>query len=161
MNGSSKYLEQLARVNRWYQRFERIDKGIPHELPTENYLDEIFAFFLNCYHLKDWIIHDENTGVDAVKVEDFITNNEEMRICADICNSIKHLKLRDKTRSGQKPEFRQRDYDFKLGGEQKILSMKCSIDTSIGTVDAFDFAKKCLQAWEGFIDEYLNDETTA
>lgn len=32
-----------------------IYKGRPNDLPSDYYQHEVLAFFLNCYHLKDWV----------------------------------------------------------------------------------------------------------
>jgi hypothetical protein len=57
------YLEQYRRMIRSYERFASIDRGRVYEPSSENYEDEVFAFFLNCYHLKDWIKNDERARV--------------------------------------------------------------------------------------------------
>ena len=159
MDSSSKYLEQFDRVKRWYQCLVLIDQGRRHNLPSNYYQDEVYAFFLNCYHLKDWIKNDESIGVTTEKVEEFINNNKELRLCADICNGIKHLRLTS-TRSGQAPRFGARKFNLQLGGPETTISVKYSIDTSGGPVDAFELATKCLQAWENFIQSNINDEAS-
>ena len=159
MGSSSKYLEQFYRVKRWYERFVIIDQGREHDLPSDYYQDEVYAFFLNCYHLKDWIKNDESVGAAAAKVEEFINNNEELSLCADICNGIKHLRL-ESTRSGQDPRFGPRKFHVQLGGPETTISVKYSIDTSSGPLDAFELATKCLQAWEKFILSNINDQAS-
>lgn len=52
-----KFEEQYERVKRWYQRVEAITFGMAHNKNTDFLQDEVFAFFINCYHLKDWIKH--------------------------------------------------------------------------------------------------------
>ena len=56
----SKYQEQYDRTKRWYDRLTAIDQGRAHDMASDHYVDEIYAFFLNCYHLKDWIKNDGN-----------------------------------------------------------------------------------------------------
>lgn len=160
MGNRSKYREQFNRVKRWYERFAEIDGGTAHDRPSDRYQDEVYAFFLNCYHLKDWIKNDENVGAAATKVEEFINSNEELSLCADICNGIKHLKL-EGSRSGQNPQFGSRQFHMELGGQQQILGVKYSIDTSSGSVDAFEFATKCFEAWQNFINSNISDEGSA
>ncbi len=157
MSSSSKYLEQFERVKRWYNRLVKIDQGRQHDLPSDCYQDEVYAFFLNCYHLKDWIKNDKSVGAAAEKVEQFIDNNKELSLCADICNGIKHLRL-TRTRSRQDPRFGKRNFNLGLGGPETTISVKYSIDTLSGLVDAFELATKCLQAWEKFIVSNINDE---
>ena len=160
MGSSSKYLEQFDRVKRWYQRFVTIDEGKQHNLPSDNYQDEVYAFFVNCFHLKDWIKNDESVGAAAAKVEDFIKNNKELNLCRDICHGIKHLKL-DKPRSDQDPRFGQRKFYLQVGGPETTISIRYTIDTSSGPVDAFELATKCLKAWENFILSNINEEASA
>jgi hypothetical protein len=155
MDISSKYLEQLNRVQRWYQRFSTINEERQHNLISDNYQDEVYAFFLNCYHLKDWIINDKSTGIDKDTMESFINNNQDLKLCADICNSIKHLKLK-RPRSSQNPEFGKRKFYVKLGGLETTISVKYTIDTSTGPIDAFELATRCQQAWEGFLQSNIN-----
>ena len=53
----------------------------------------MLAFFMNCYHLKDWIKNDiSDTSLNAA-VEDYINQNACLKLCADICNGAKHLDL--------------------------------------------------------------------
>lgn len=150
MNNSSKYFEQFNRVKRWYENIALTDQGRPHDRPSDFYQDEFYVFFQNCYHLKDWIRNDQSVGAAADKVEKFINNNEEMRLCADICNGSKHLYL-SSSRSGQDPQFGQRKFHVRIGGPPTTISAKYSIDTLVGPVDAFELATKCLEAWENFI----------
>ena len=159
MNSSRKYLEQFNRVKRWYQEFALTDQGRLHDRPSDFYQDQVYAFFQNCYHLKDWMKNDESVGVVADKIEEFISNNEELRLCADICNGTKHLRLTS-PRSGQDPRFGQRKFKVKVGSPPTTISVKYSIDTSGGPLDAFELATKCLQAWETFIRSNISDQAS-
>jgi len=155
MDSSSKYLEQFDRVKRWYERFALIDGGRQHDQPSDNYQDEVYTFFINCFHLKDWLKNDGSVEVDAKEIEDFVKNNKELNLCRDICNGIKHLKL-TAPRSGQDPEFGQRKYHLHVGKSPTTISAKYTIDTASGPIDAFKLATKCLQAWESFIQSNIN-----
>ena len=52
----TKYSEQFARMRRYLERFGEIRAGRVHDRDSEHYLDDVYSFFLNCYHLKDWLI---------------------------------------------------------------------------------------------------------
>lgn len=149
MSKSSMYLEQLDRVRRWYNRFKNINDGIVHNQPSEYYQDEVYAFFLNCYHLKDWIKNDSAAASVAVRVEQYINNTAELSLCADICNGLKHLKLR-KNKSGESPKFGSRKFELNIGPGSTTIAVKYSVDTSSGPIDAFDLATRCMEAWEKF-----------
>jgi hypothetical protein len=54
--------EQWERVLRWYSRFEQINRG-QHDAPsTDFYQDDVYAFFQNSYHLKDWLKNDASVA---------------------------------------------------------------------------------------------------
>jgi hypothetical protein len=139
------YLDQFERVNRWYARFEAIDNGRPHDSPSDNYVDDIYALFLNCYHLKDWIRNDfslPSSVRDAV--ETHIDSERPLRLCADICNSLKHLRL-TKHRSGQNPSFGKKRIELTLGpGFPTTTSLRYEVETDTGPIDAFDLATQCV-----------------
>jgi hypothetical protein len=150
MTAQPKYLEQLDRVRRWHQQYQGIAQGWSHDRLSDFYQDIVYSFFMNCYHLKDWIKNDPTSGPLSARVEGFISNTPEMAICADICNGLKHLVLTDQ-RSGQNPRFGKRRFTVGVGTQPTTIAVEYTIDTSSGPIDAFALATRCLQAWETFI----------
>ncbi len=157
--GMPVYREQYDRMKRWYARFEAIDKGRQHDVSSDNYVDEVYAFFLNCYHFKDWIKHDPAVlpafgsykAVDAA-VEGAIKADRSLKLCADICNSLKHLRLTRPEKSGESPTFGAKHFALSLGpGLPTTISLKHEVDTTSGPEDAFQLATKCVTAWDGFL----------
>src|SRR4051812_44342227 len=107
----AKWREQYERTERWYKRFAAINSGRVHDVPSDYYVDEIYAFFLNCYHLKDWIKNDSSLpSTVRSAVEDFVKSEEWLCLCADVCNGLKHLKLKS-DRSGEKPKFGKKCFE--------------------------------------------------
>ena len=161
MTSSGEWREQFERVKRWYERFKIIDSGRPHTHPSDYYQDEVYAFFQNCHHLRDWILNDDNINIGAQTLKNFVTGHQELQICGDLCNGTKHLKLK-KPWSTIKPEFGARHFDLKLEvpNNKATISVKYSIDTDTGEMDAFELATKCLQSWEWFIKSNINDEAS-
>ena len=157
-----KHQEQFERMKRWYERIKKIDQGEPHDLSYINlspdyYYDEVYAFFMNCYHLKDWIKNDDTVKLLKEDVEDFIKRHECMRLCADICNSIKHLNLTRPPKSGQVPKFGSRVLSLSLEeGSEPIIGVKFSIEAKTGTIDAFELASECVRKWGEFIKDSIN-----
>jgi hypothetical protein len=87
--------DQWQRVQRWHQQVSAIGAG---EFPfndVESYRpwagDVIYAFFMNCFHLKDWLVGSGAATEDAVNA--FIDASEAMRWCRDICHGMKHFRL--------------------------------------------------------------------
>ena len=84
--------EQFARVERALARV-RSNRG--RELPE--YEDDVWSFFQNAWHLKDWIKNDpELSQKDRDAVEGDVGGLEVLRICADLANRSKHLRLEHK-----------------------------------------------------------------
>ena len=145
------YLEQYRRMMRSYERFGSIDRGQVYDPSAENYADDVFAFFLNCYHLKDWIKNDRGAGLIAhTDVEGFIDFSYPLKLCADICNSHKHLRL-TASRSNESPRLAKTHYSVH-GGTPPTITVKYEIETSRGPMDAFTLATQCINEWQSFIN---------
>ena len=161
MTDLRKHQEQFERMKRWYERIKKIDEGRPHNLsflnlPSSYFYDEVYAFFQNCYHLKDWIKNDDTVKLPKEDVEDFIKQDKYMCLCADICNGTKHLKLTRPPKSKQDPEFAGRKFSVSLGGgPEPIIGVKFSIKTKTRTIDAFELASECVRKWEEFIKDNI------
>src|SRR5690348_14911189 len=87
------YLDQYKRMMRYFERFRRINEGKAHDEHSDNNRDDACSFFIHCYHLKDWIKNDPETGVSEEALINFVNDNESIKICHDICNGVKHLVL--------------------------------------------------------------------
>src|SRR5262245_46618434 len=132
------YRDQYDRMRRWYERFSKLNSGRSHDISTENYVDEIYAFFLNAYHLKDWIKNDHALGQPVRKsVEKYVNQTNALALCADICNSLKHLKRTESNRSRQDPQFGRKEFavGITVGGPTTI-ALKYEVETNSGGVDA-------------------------
>ena len=68
---------------------------------------------MNCHHLKDWIKNDSAAASVANNVENYINNNPDLSLCADICNGVKHLR-RISSRSGECQNLVRRMLNFIL-----------------------------------------------
>lgn len=147
-----RFQDQYARMQRWYVRFEQIVRGRLHDVASDNYVDEIYGFFQNCYHLKDWIKNDPSVPASAQQaVEGYIDASRPLSLCADICNATKHLTLRT-SRSKQSPEFGKKLFKVGLSNTQPTtIALDYEITTTAGPIDAFRLANECIDAWKDFI----------
>ena len=147
--------DQYDRMLRWYKKFEEIDRGKIDDSPNYfSYHDEVYAFFQNCHHLKDWTINDAKVSLPKNVVEQFINRNEYLKICADICNGTKHLKL-DKSRSKISPKIEPSSTTIRVSEKGQIHKIKYTIETTSGIYDAFKIATECVEKWKEFIEEHL------
>ncbi len=146
MSQEPKYKEQYNRMMRWYEVFKTTNFGRVHDRNSDFYQDEVYAFFMNCYHLKEWIKNDNTLPIPKPHVEKFINHETCLSLCADICNSIKHLE--NENRSLLDPKFAGRYY--KLGA---TISIKYTIETKNGQMDAFELASQCIEKWKDFLKD--------
>jgi hypothetical protein len=148
------YRVQYERVIRWFERFKTINSGKMHTTSTENYEDEIHAFFQNCYHLKDWIKNDTSI-TRLLDVEEYINATVSLQLCADICNALKHLSRNRPNRSGKDPELGKQEVFLDLGTSGRAIRITYWVDTKDGPMDAFALATDCVAAWDCYIRTYI------
>jgi hypothetical protein len=124
-----------------------------HDMPTDYYQDDLYAFFINCYHLKDWVKNDPEISTEVKgDIENFIANSEELSICADICNGSKHLKLKA-PRKDPNTKVDARHFSLYLG-HGPVIHIEYMIESGGKIYDAHLLATKCLKAWDIFLKKY-------
>lgn len=155
VNDMSTWNEQWDRVNRYYSRFKRINDGCDgHGDPSDYFFDDMWAFFQNCYHLKDWLKKDKFISSKIRKpVEYYITKTESLAICADLANSLKHMKFSSdnnhKPRTGKEPKRASRS--MSVNGGSPVVTLKANIEHKGRIIDAFDLATECMAAWRAYL----------
>lgn len=139
---------QWLRVKRWQKRLLSI-KSNP-EMEWEDKWDFIFAFFQNCYHLKDWISYQHQKNPTILKSLNELMNNEEMKICRDICNGTKHL---DISRPSLDENFYMcREYNYFDNDEDYVVHSSNKKDKVL-RYEIIDLSYRCLNLWEDFFRE--------
>ena len=156
MGARRKYEEQLRRIVRWHGRLTKTLGESASPVEIERFEDDMYAFFLNCYHLKDWILNDPSRPKTRDNIENLIKKSEALGICADLCNGLKHLSLK-KTRRGA--YFGHRTQRMLLNpdgitmrpGLLIVALNKAKKKTK--RFDAHDIATKCVVEWHKFIKQ--------
>jgi len=152
---AERYLEQYERMRRSYDRFREIKPGLTKKISSD-YEDDIYAFFMQCYHLKDWIKNDTSvktrTPDIGTDVEQFVNGSEALSLCADICNSLNHLELK-RSSSDERPSFGRKQYHSRLniGAEQSIRLEWLAQRNNKPPIDAFELATECIAEWDKFL----------
>jgi len=148
---NNKYLEQFERVKRWYKRFEEINLGTQENRSSDDYKDVVYAFFMNCYHLGDWIIN--STSLKENDINIFVNSHGEMQICKSLCFGSKHL-IDKKTSFERQPEIARQDISLRIGGDQPVeTAMTFWVRVNDRDYNAFEIATECLRLWEEFLKE--------
>jgi len=132
------YIDQLDRVRRMLDRLNRQDRS-----PIE-YGDDLWSFFQNCWHLKDWIKNDPSVPARVRGlIEKLVADSPPLMICADLANGTKHLWLR-KPRVGAKHS--RWNLLITPGESSKVEYL---IDIGSGDQqDGLELARECLLEWE-------------
>ncbi len=136
--------EQFARVERWYQKTQKISRTRV-AVDTED-LDILFAFFLNCWHLYDWLKNSE--ALPAETIEDFFRKNDHMKFCYDICIGTKHLKI-DNPKAGLNRLVMGREY---VGGKIGYVSTQMILFKGGGRRMTL-MADNCMSEIKSFLRE--------
>jgi len=82
------YIKQLEKVKRY---LNRIDPKIGYHGVQIDYEDNLWSFFQNAWHLKDYIKNEDS--IIQFPIEKIVESYSSLKICADIANRTKHLKL--------------------------------------------------------------------
>ena len=128
---------QLERARRWHQR-------LLGATSLEDAEDFAYAFFQNCYYLRDWLSRADEGAADRL-----FRRHDALLLCRDLCNMTKHFEL-DQPASTENEPALAREYVgagrgwFGKGSEFVVLSRGRK-------VDARDLAGECLQVIEDFV----------
>jgi hypothetical protein len=151
------WTEQWKRVQRWFSHLSDTNRGRTHDRESDYYQDEAYAFFQNCYHLKDWLKHDRATSALVSDVETVISNSQNLSLCADLCNGSKHLTL-TRPRTHADTQIGKRHFELGLSttlgsdtDEPATIAVKYEIRSGGSVYDAFTVAEACVREWEAYL----------
>jgi len=113
-------------------------------------IDTIYNFFCECHIIKDFIKNDKTINIDK-NLNEYIGENDCLKICADICNHKKHLEL---TRP-----WTDEIYKVNLTGKVKEKTTEFSINIISDKENKWDFfslANDCIDRWRYFINHHVS-----
>jgi hypothetical protein len=155
---------------RWFKKLQDIhQRKRLVNAPVEEIMDEIAAFFQNCYYLKDWLLHDRvaKAKLDSLGMKidrDFINTDEDLKLLVDLCNGSKHMELKiDQDtgilgRSGENPKCPPAQHfkaTFEPNGTNKF-EVDWHIKTDVGKeYSVIKLANRRIQKWDNFINTNL------
>lgn len=148
---ASPWEDQYRRVLRWFLRFAETTTSRVHDRESDTYQDDAYAFFVACYHLKDWLKNDPASTAAASDVEEFVAGSSALSLCGDIANGSKHLLLTT-PRVDANTRMGKREYKLDLTpGQWPKISAKYEIQAAGKTYDAFKLAERCMADWERYL----------
>jgi len=150
--------------------YKRIPKpGYPNS-SKEDVWDAYLHFFLDAYHLKDYLVNDETLGIEKAEVNSFIEDNDDMKILQALVTGFKHLKADhnhisydirnlawDDGRPKPSPEIGYEERNFLLTENGGYISCedgkKIRLESDIKKVHPRTLAIRVLAAWNKFFKE--------
>jgi hypothetical protein len=139
---------QYRRLLRWHRLVHRIGRAKTETEDTEREHDFLYAYFQNCYHLRDWL---QNSGAVTPKaLQEFFRLNEPMQVCRDICNGTKHWRI----------DHPSVDADFSMGreyvpaawsGRRPHVNESWFIIAGKNKHDVFELADTSMALWDSFL----------
>jgi hypothetical protein len=135
---------QLDRVHRCHERLlNAVETGTMNVMDLSDFA---FAFFQNCYHLRDWM--EKSKEIKKSDLGDLFKKTPELQICRDICNGTKHFTI---DRQSVDADFSiLREYDPSAPSSYRLLIITNK------QYDLIDLATKCLRAWDNFVGEVVD-----
>ncbi len=136
-------------MKRWHARISASTSFEPRDV------DDFYAFFVWCFHLKDWLKNDPAVDADIRQVvEAFLaTRTVALRLCADVANGSKHFVIDKYVRHS--PDAR---VERLLADSDISLDLPVSPDQDMLIIYADDVAwpalwvaNRCVQVWEEFL----------
>jgi len=132
--------------------------------------DAYLHFFLDAYHLKDYIQHDKTLGISNSEINSFIDNNKDMKLLQSLVTEFKHLTADDDNISYDikglewddgspkpSPEIDYEKRSFLLAEDGKYLlcenGKKIRLETDTEKMHTRDLAVNVLAAWNAFFKE--------
>jgi len=143
------WTDQWGRVQLGLARIEDIYAGRPEPEGTAGASYDVFAFFVTCHHLVDWIASDaELTRSTHRKARALVSRSNELRMCADLANRSKHCSLRCARTGDLSTGPSGNDATVMIG-----RGAKHAFRVSSGGVeqDALDLARACVGSWRAFL----------
>lgn len=156
----SKYREQYDRMERWLQALvEYVGPTPGPEFSAEKGRDLLLAFFLNCFHLRDWIQNDDTVSRTVKRAANKLvfTENTSLKFCADLANGAKHLKRRKgkKLPSGKPRTVLIEHFKLKPNDSDVLRDLfTFKVEPDGGHNSALLLAFDCWMAWHDFFQKH-------
>ena len=142
-----RWREQYDRVRRWHIRLR---KSQPDD---RRRVDDFYAFFVCCFHLKDWLKGDKTLDSGVGDRAETLISKPSMRICADIANGSKHLVLNRRVRFAADTHLEAVPASFQDDAFQAdAFQVGAVVIVAVGqTWGALRVADQCVQYWDKFL----------
>jgi hypothetical protein len=138
-------------MKRWHARLQN-----PNAI-DEHHVDDFGAFFVVCFHLRDWLQADETLDKAVGRVAEKIVNRILwLKLCADIANGSKHLKIDKHVRFDAASQVLKVEAAFQPDAFQPDAfqtAPEVIVYADGGVWSARTVADNCVATWDMFLKE--------
>lgn len=131
--------DQLERAKRWHMRaIDALDVAASGAM-TPTGRDDIYAFFINAFHVGDWMRTDG--AIAEVEWNAYVSDNFELGLCRDLCNGFKHRRLTKLPSVDPSPWLRRESvppgerWHVIAGDDKRVYQLRDIIDRTMQCVD--------------------------
>lgn len=134
----------------WQMHWHRVERGFAKLSAaynnTELYDDDIYHFFQDAWHLKDWIKNDPLVSSKVrTRVEQEVNRVQSFRVAADFANGTKHMTL---ARSREDAQFTERKVTIMLSYTGPALQERVLTLTDGSQITAEAVATEVMHEWD-------------
>jgi hypothetical protein len=142
--------EQYDRMIRSHTRLSGVIAGTVDVGDSVNAVDALFHFLGDAYHVKDWLKNDPAVSVSSV--ETAVNQFEALRLCADLCNGIKHFRLDRTSRTGDiTSAITRQSVTIHLGDGPPFAQHAWTAESNGKEYDVGRLADEIVTAWRSFV----------
>lgn len=154
---NEEWKDHYSMMKRWFYRLQGLGGGVDNLLSLKGgYSDAYWAFFVSCYHLKDYL-----KDIGCTDVEKYINRTEALRVCADVCNRTKHGNSKEKKRPPREDEsivghehlYLTHIVDPYDGMTRSVAFSHFDIESDTKKYDSFKLACACVDAWNSYLSD--------
>src|ERR1700734_285868 len=148
--------KRVVGVSKWETQFKRMIRALAKLEKTNSdedvEFDDMYFFFQNCWHLKDWIANDDDLPQSTrYAIAQAAEKIESLKFCADLANGSKHLKLK----SARKGAWIGRLSITNDKGEAvSSVELRYAVYSDQGwstPANVTGFARQCIQDWKDLL----------
>lgn len=156
--------------NCWQEQLDRIDRLMEIMRADDQtsllggalrFYDIVVFSLQSIWHLKDWILNDpEFHPKDSSKLKSDIHGEQSLRICADLANGTKHLKLKGSKVGAFISNSQGIDLDPSRGRHQTYYYVICSDSSDpYHGMEIRDLLSAARQGWDRIIQTHYLTKT--
>lgn len=137
--GMEGYRSQLDRTRRFYDRVTKKPEGTPYII---DYQDDVWSFFMHCWHLKDWIKRDPLVPDDMkTRIRAAVHESKVLAVANDLATAAKHVEVYE-SRAGAEHAFLRLDHSSGVSTLDYIVTVNGEQRSSR------QLAGHCMREWE-------------